>query len=177
MRTGYFLDRRDAGRILALQLSAYLNRTDVIVLALPPDGVPVGYEVAHWLNAPLDVFFVRSPDPREQLYRSGRGQLEVRGRTAIVVDDGAVTGATMRAAIDELRRREQPARIVAALPVAPPQVCQQLRAIADEAVCVFTPEPFHNVEHWYRNYPTVPDDEVAKFLARAQAGQWEGAPA
>jgi putative phosphoribosyl transferase len=61
MRTGYFLDRRDAGRILALQLSVYLNRSDVIVLALPPNGVPVGYEVAHWLNAPLDVFLVRSP--------------------------------------------------------------------------------------------------------------------
>jgi putative phosphoribosyl transferase len=177
MRTGYFLDLRDAGRILALQLSAYLNRSDVIVLALPPNGVPVAYEVAHWLNAPLDVFFVRSPEPREQLYRGGRAPLEVRGRTAIVVDDGAVTGATMRTAIDELRRRDQPARIIAAVPVAPPQVCQQLRAVADEAVCVFTPDPFHNVEHWYRNYPTVPDEEVAKLLERARAGQWESAAA
>jgi predicted phosphoribosyltransferase len=177
MKTGYFLDRRDAGRILALQLTMYANRSDVIVLALPPDGVPVGYEVAHWLNAPLDVFLLRSPDPREQLYRSGRPPLEIDGRTTILVDDGAVTGATMMAAIGALRERHAPARIIAAVPVAPPQVCQQLRAAADDAVCAFTPDPFYNVEHWYRNYPPVTSEDVVKFLARANAGQWEGAAA
>ena len=54
-----FKDRRDAGRILARKLSAYAGQTDVIVLALPRGGVPVAYEVALALNAPLDIFLVR----------------------------------------------------------------------------------------------------------------------
>jgi len=54
-----FLDRRDAGRILAEKLSAFADQTDVIVLALPRGGVPVAYQVALALHAPLDVFLVR----------------------------------------------------------------------------------------------------------------------
>src|SRR3981081_2312640 len=56
---GLFRDRREAGRLLAAKLSAYANRTDVLVLALPRGGVPVAYEVARALGAPLDVFVVR----------------------------------------------------------------------------------------------------------------------
>jgi predicted phosphoribosyltransferase len=59
MNKHYFRDRSDAGRQLAAQLRAYANRPDVIVLALPRGGVPVGYEVACALGAPLDVFLVR----------------------------------------------------------------------------------------------------------------------
>jgi putative phosphoribosyl transferase len=54
-----FQDRHDAGRRLAVELHAYANRSDVIVLALPRGGVPVGFEVATALGAPLDVFVVR----------------------------------------------------------------------------------------------------------------------
>src|SRR3979411_1436502 len=59
LKPGLFRDRREAGRMLAAKLTAYANRPDVIVLALPRGGVPVGYEVARALNAPLDVFVVR----------------------------------------------------------------------------------------------------------------------
>ena len=55
----YFRDRREAGRQLAQHLAAYANRPDVLVLALPRGGVPVAYEVARALHAPLDVFLVR----------------------------------------------------------------------------------------------------------------------
>jgi predicted phosphoribosyltransferase len=54
-----FRNRRDAGKKLAATLSTYRGRSDAVVLALPRGGVPVGYEVAHALNAPLDVFMVR----------------------------------------------------------------------------------------------------------------------
>jgi predicted phosphoribosyltransferase len=59
MKPRFFRDRREAGRLLAAKLAAYANRPDVIVLALPRGGVPVAYEVAHALNAPLDIFLVR----------------------------------------------------------------------------------------------------------------------
>jgi predicted phosphoribosyltransferase len=59
MKPRFFRDRREAGRLLAAKLAAYANRPDVIVLALPRGGVPVAYEVAQALSAPLDVFLVR----------------------------------------------------------------------------------------------------------------------
>ena len=59
MKPRFFRDRREAGRLLATKLAAYANRPDVIVLALPRGGVPVAYEVARALNAPLDIFLVR----------------------------------------------------------------------------------------------------------------------
>ena len=59
MRTAQFHDRADAGRQLAAHLAHYANRPDVIVLALPRGGVPVGYELARALNVPLDIFLVR----------------------------------------------------------------------------------------------------------------------
>jgi predicted phosphoribosyltransferase len=59
MEPGFFRDRSEAGRLLASKLGAYANRPDVLVLALPRGGVPVAYEVARALNAPLNVFLVR----------------------------------------------------------------------------------------------------------------------
>src|SRR5947199_780087 len=59
MQPGLFRDRREAGRLLAEKLAGYANQPGVIVLALPRGGVPVGYEVARALGAPLDVFLVR----------------------------------------------------------------------------------------------------------------------
>jgi putative phosphoribosyl transferase len=59
MQPRYFRDRSEAGRLLAAKLRTYANRADVIVLALPRGGVPVAYEVASALGAPLDLFLVR----------------------------------------------------------------------------------------------------------------------
>src|SRR5258707_14389633 len=59
MQPPYFRDRKEAGRLLAVKLAAYANRPDVLVLALPRGGVPVAFEVAQALRAPLDVFIVR----------------------------------------------------------------------------------------------------------------------
>src|SRR3984893_17686024 len=118
VRPGLFRDRREAGRLLDAKLSGYANRPDLLVLALPRGGVPVAYEVARALGAPLDVYVVRKlgvPGHEElamgaiatggvRLYRGGRRPPQVRGRTVILVDDGLATGATMRAAIMALRR-------------------------------------------------------------------------
>jgi predicted phosphoribosyltransferase len=208
-----FQDRREAGRLLAEKLGAYANRPDVLVLALPRGGVPVAYEVARALRAPLDVFIVRKlgvpgyeelamgavatggvrvlndelvralsiPDyvidaitawereelaRRERLYRGDRPPPDVQGRTAILVDDGLATGATMHAAIAALRQ-QQPARIVVAVPTGSPQTCDALRAEVDDVICAITPEPFHSVGLWYKDFSQTTDDEVRELLARA----------
>jgi len=213
-----FHDRRDAGRFLATRLSAYANRPDVLVLALPRGGVPVGAEVARALGAPLDVFLVRKLgvpgheelamgavatggvrvlnedvvqalgiphdvieavaareqqelERRARLYRGDGPPPDVHGRTVILVDDGLATGATMQAAIRALRR-QQPARIVVAVPTASAETCEELRAEVDEVVCAVTPEPFYAVGLWYDDFSQTTDDDVRELLARsARAGR------
>jgi erythromycin esterase-like protein/predicted phosphoribosyltransferase len=104
---------------------------------------------------------------RERLYRGGRPAPDVRGRTVILVDDGLATGATMNAAVKALRQ-QQPDRIVVAVPTASPDICEKLKAVADEVICATTPEPFHAVGLWYENFAQTTDDEVRALLARRQ---------
>ncbi|MES2358700.1 MAG: phosphoribosyltransferase [Gemmatimonadota bacterium] len=211
-----FHDRADAGRKLAAVLHEYGGRPDVRVLALPRGGVPVAYEVARALGAPLDIFLVRKLglpgheefamgaiasdgvvvldndviralhvdrasldsviarerrelDRREIAYRGVRPRTDIRGCIVIVVDDGLATGSTMRAAVLALRR-EQPQRIVVAVPVAAPETCRSFRQgedAADEVVCLVTPEPFQAVGLWYSVFDQTSDDEVRALLSQA----------
>lgn len=100
---------------------------------------------------------------RELAYREGRPALSPAGRTAVLVDDGLATGATMRAAIAALRTAG-PRRIVVAVPVAPADVCAGLRAEADDVVCAATPEPFNAVGLWYQDFTPVTAEEVRRLL-------------
>jgi predicted phosphoribosyltransferase len=88
----------------------------------------------------------------------------------ILVDDGLATGATMLAAIQALRQ-QQPARIVVAVPIAAPETCEQLRAVADEVICAVTPEPFYAVGLWYADFSQTTDEEVRDLLAAAAREQ------
>jgi len=185
------------------------------VLALPRGGVPVAFEIARELNAPLDVFVVRKLDVpghreyamgaiasggvrviddlavhslgipssviddvaaeelrelerREQLYRGRHLPLQIAGQIAIVVDDGMATGSSMRAAVMALRLH-QPARIVVAVPVAPRQACEDLRAHVDELVCLTEPDSFIAVGQWYEDFRQIRDHDVYDVLAKASA--------
>jgi putative phosphoribosyl transferase len=208
-----FRDRTEAGQLLGRELEARLGAIDgAIVLALPRGGVPVGYEVAKALGAPLDVFIVRKLGVpgheelamgaiasggvrvlnrdvldyarvtqqqldgvvareerelarREAEYRGNRASLDVRGRTVIIVDDGLATGSTMRAAVQALRAME-PKRVIVAVPVGAAQTCDDFREIADEIVCLRTPEPFEAVGLWYDDFTQTTDAEVHALLSR-----------
>ncbi|GAA3132732.1 phosphoribosyltransferase [Streptosporangium carneum] len=103
---------------------------------------------------------------REEVYREGRPALELTGRTVIVVDDGLATGASMRAAVKALRRHRT-AAIVVAVPTAPASTCRELRAEADETVCVVTPSPFLAVGLSYWDFAQTTDREVRDLLRRA----------
>lgn len=105
---------------------------------------------------------------RLQAYRGDRPQLELEGKTAIVVDDGVATGGTAVAAL-RWARAQGAATVVLAVPVAPPQTIQRLSHEADEVVALATPEPFFAVGEWYRIFDQTSDDEVLAALERAAA--------
>jgi putative phosphoribosyl transferase len=211
-RTDVFHDRADAGRQLAEELGDYAGRSGVLVLGLARGGVPVAFEVARTLEAPLDVFLVRKLgvpgreelamgaiasggvrvlndevlrslevadetiasvaaaeqrelERRERLYRNGGGATPVAGKTAILVDDGLATGASMRAAA--LALREQGAgEVVVAVPVAPPETCAAFEQQVDRIVCARTPARFYAVGEWYEDFSEVSDEQVRELLQR-----------
>ena len=105
---------------------------------------------------------------REAEYRAGRAPLALRGQTAILVDDGLATGASMRAAVAALRQLGV-ARIVVAVPVAAPEICEEFKEEVDEFLCASTPAHFHSVGEFYRDFSQTTDEEVRELLARAEA--------
>lgn len=209
-----FVDRADAGQRLARALESEIDASQAVILGLPRGGVPVAWEVAQALGAPLDVLVVRKlgvpwqrelafgaiatggvviyephvlsiidlPDEerdavvqrereemerRERLYREGLPPLEVRGRVAVVIDDGIATGSTVRAALKALAARGAAKRVVAS-PVAPPEVAEALRDEADLVVCLECPERFMAVGLWYDDFSEVSDDQVRTLLRQAR---------
>jgi putative phosphoribosyl transferase len=107
-------------------------------------------------------------EDRRALYLRGRPRPSLAGRTAIIVDDGVATGATMKAAIDALRDTAV-RRLVVAVPVAPPDTAEMLRAIVDELVCLATPPQFRAVGQFYANFEQTTDDDVIALLDQASA--------
>jgi len=102
-------------------------------------------------------------EARRKLWVAGRPRIPVKGRTAIVVDDGIATGATVRAALHALKRLA-PARTVVATPVAPVQAVDALRDEADEVICLEVPEFFGAIGFFYLNFSQVGDAEVSTIL-------------
>ena len=107
---------------------------------------------------------------RKWFYCGNRPALPVNGRSVIVVDDGAATGATLRIALRVLRERGAK-RLVAALPVAPAEVLDALRALADDVVCLESPSSFRAVGAYYRDFRQVDDQDVIRILEQANAGR------
>jgi len=216
--TRIFEDRTDAGRRLAERLTALKSR-DLVVLALPRGGVPVAFEVANALEAPLDVIVVRklglpyqpelamgaiseegvrilNPEVaqlrdvgekeiaaverieraelerRARAFRHGRPKMSLAGRTALIIDDGIATGSTARAAC-QAARIQGAARVILAVPVAPPRTPGAFADVADEVFCLETPEPFFAVGQFYRHFDQTSDAEVVSLLRRAARARVE----
>lgn len=100
---------------------------------------------------------------RRALYLGDRPPVRAAGRTALVVDDGIATGASVMAALKALARRH-PARIVLAVPVAPPDTLARLRPLADGIVCLESPDRFYAVGAHYQSFAQVSDDEVVAIM-------------
>ena len=104
---------------------------------------------------------------REREYRGGRAKISLTSKTVIVIDDGVATGSSIRAALRGVRR-QKPKRLVLAVPVAPADTIKALRSEADEIVCLETPENFHAVGQFYRDFHQISDDEVKTILQSKQ---------
>ncbi len=208
-----FPNRAEAGKLLARQLIQYANRPDVLVLGLPRGGVPVAFEVAKALNAPLDIWLVRKLgvpghqelamgaiaagdfqvlnedlldwmrisghtiaavaerelqelQRRDCVYRGDRPLPDVCNRIVILIDDGLATGATMRAVIGALKH-QHPQQIIVAVPVAPLDICHELRSEVDEVVCLMTPRQFCGIGFWYEDFTQTTDEQVCELLKAA----------
>ncbi len=103
---------------------------------------------------------------RRRRYAAERPRVSCEGRTAIIVDDGLATGATMRAAVQGVRRRK-PATIVVAVPVAARETLAMMAHHADRVVCLEAPEPFHAISQFYRHFEQVDESTVIGLLAAA----------
>ena len=106
----------------------------------------------------------RELERRERVYRKGRPLAPVEGRIVILVDDGLATGSTMRAAVESVRQLHAGSVVVAA-PVGARDTCAMLRRVADEVVCVMTPDHFVAVGAWYEDFRETSDEEVQRLLA------------
>lgn len=209
-----FDDRSDAGKQLAEKLK-HLKDQKPVVLALPRGGVPIGFEIARALGAPLDLLLVRKigvpwqpelalgavangaqpetfidrelatalnisddyvkretarqleeVERRRRAYCGGCAPLDIAGHTAIIVDDGIATGATMRVALQASRRRN-PNRLVLATPVASADTLEKLRPLADEIVCVEIPSWLGAIGFFYADFHQMSDEEVTTIVAEA----------
>jgi putative phosphoribosyl transferase len=206
-----YKNRHDAGKQLAEYLTAYRNQDDTIVLALPRGGVPVAYEVAKFLSAPLDVCIVRKLGVpwyeelamgaiamdgtivwnksvveqsslsqteidkvvnkeqeeikrREFKYRGDRHFPDLTNKKIILVDDGIATGATMKVAIEALRKKN-PAEIIVAVPVAALDSLKEISSLADTVVCAMQPRNFGAVGEWYEDFTQTSDAEVHELIS------------
>jgi putative phosphoribosyl transferase len=131
---------------------------------IDPDAV----EEFHVSQAQIDIAV--SSETREmgrlgRIYRGRRPRLDVRGRTVILVDDGIITGSTMRAAIAALKRLGT-TRVIVAVGVAPLSTSLLLGPEADEVICLLTPREVRLIRLFYQSFPPLTEDHVRKLLER-----------
>ena len=107
---------------------------------------------------------------REAAYRGNRPPVDLKGRVAVVVDDGVATGGTAAAALRWARSRGA-GRVVLAVPVAPTEILDRLGPEADELRILHMPEPFYAVGQWYEEFGQVSDERVIDLLSKARSGQ------
>jgi putative phosphoribosyl transferase len=160
--------------VLVIRKLTAPGNEELAIGAIGPGGVRVlNHDVIAMLGIdPLEIDLIEKREravleDRDRLYRGDPRPLDCGRKRVILVDDGIATGSTMLTAIAVIRR-ERPARVILAVPVAPLDTLERVCLYVDELVCLATPEPFRAVGYWYTDYAPVNDDEVIRTIARAQ---------
>lgn len=206
-----FINRREAGMLLGMQLMRYRD-LNPIVLGIPPGGMTIAAEIARILAADLDFLIVRrlaapgnhevslgavteggttfitelavhqnridierlEAERRQQVkevaeateqYRRRWPKIPLRHRMVVVADEGATSGATMRAALRAIRK-ERPRKVVATLPICGRGVVELIARDADELVCLRSPPFFGAIRDSYVEYPHLSDGDAMRPLGR-----------
>lgn len=145
------------------------NNPELAIGAVGPDGSVLlhpGWEHYGLNREELQLVVAREVDEIRRRMRAYRGELPppvVAGKTVIVVDDGIATGATVEAALKSVQQ-QKPGRLVLAVPVAPPDTAERLRAQVDELICLQTPALFYAVGQFYESFPQTSDQTVIELL-------------
>ncbi len=137
--------------------------------ALAGDTILLNKEIIAMLSVPSSYIEreaakeKKEAERRLSLYRKGKPPQDFKGKTILLVDDGIATGYTMRASIALLKKMEA-GKIIAAVPVGPPDTIEMLQKETDEAVCLLTPPSFMAVGQFYEQFPQTEDAEVIGLL-------------
>lgn len=102
---------------------------------------------------------------RQNFYRQGVSEPEIKDKNVIVVDDGIATGSTMKAALASVRNKGA-ATLTVAIPVGPPSTIKELKHQADNIVCLYTPEYFQAIGQFYSDFSQTNDEEVIELLKK-----------
>lgn len=152
--------------VLVVRKLGHPANPELALGAVAEDGVRVlNHDLADSVRDLSDRVHAESLEVRKRVrrFRGGRPLPPLHGRTAILVDDGLATGASMQAAILAVRQKH-PARIVVAVPVGPPEVLQSVNAVADQVICLQSPEIFSAVGEFYQEFEQVTDEDVEQLL-------------
>lgn len=115
-----------------------------------------------WLKSEIEKERKEAKRRRER-YLKRKEEIPVRGKIAILVDDGIATGLTMRVAINEIKHRH-PKKIIIATPVVPKDTAKILRKEVDELIALVEPRELYAIGEWYENFPQVTDEEVTRIM-------------
>ena len=146
------------------------NNPELAIGAVTEDGtIILDHKLVEYLR--VDEKYIRAESERQRLeirrrlnlYRGKALYPNLEDRDVVIVDDGIATGATVRAALASIRKKN-PSSVVLAVPVAPPSVIKDFEKVADRVICLSTPEPFYAIGRFYRDFSQTSDEEVVKLL-------------
>jgi len=172
----------EVAQALGVPLDVYITRKigapynpELAIGAVASDGTLVlDHELIARIGVPESYVQEETARQRQEIkrrmaaYRGSRPEVDLQGKTVILVDDGVATGATTQASLRAIRTR-QPAQLILAVPVGPEDTIQILSAEADQVVCLYTPELFWAVGAFYAVFDQTTDAEVIQLLQDPEA--------